>query len=103
MSESSNPVPATHAAPRPTPSAPPPPPQAHTVSISLDQLKSFTALQTRVATMEADHRQREAAAVEERLKLQTAKGEAENAVKTLREQKDAELARERDARTGVED
>src|SRR6185312_6189829 len=65
------------------------------VTIPAEQLTSLLALQTRIAQLEAEQRQRDQAAKDEQVKLLTQKGEAENAVKALREQKEAELAEER--------
>jgi hypothetical protein len=65
------------------------------VTIPADQLTSLLALQARVNQLEAEQRNREQAAAEERVRLLTQKGEAENAVKALREAKDAELQTER--------
>jgi hypothetical protein len=82
------------ATPAPTP-APTPTTTPQTVTIPLEQLQALTSLQARIATLENEKAQRETAVNEERVRLLTAKGEAENAVKALREQKDAELSTER--------
>jgi hypothetical protein len=60
-------------------------------------------MQTRIATLEAERASRETAATEERIRLQTEKGQAVEAVRTLRDQKDAELATERTARSAIEE
>jgi hypothetical protein len=79
--------------PAPTPASTATAPQ--TVTIPLEQLQVFTALQSRVAQLETEKTQREQQAREEQVKLLAAKGEAENAVKALRDAKDAEIQSER--------
>jgi hypothetical protein len=74
-----------------------------TVTIPADQLQSFLSLQSRIVQLEQEKTQRETAATEERIRLMTEKGQAENAVKELRTQKDAELATEKTARVSLED
>jgi hypothetical protein len=85
--------------------APPPPaPQvAATVTIPVSQLEVLVASQARIAQLEADQRQRETAAREKEIQLMTEKGQAVEAVKTLRETKDAELKVVSDARTALSD
>jgi hypothetical protein len=85
--------------PTPTPVVVTPP----MVSIPLDQLQAFTGLQARLAQMDAENRQRETAANEERIRILTEKNDAITAVKTLRDAKDAELKTANDARVGIED
>lgn len=93
--------------PAPTPAATPTPaPQAAapvTVPIPADQLQNFLGLQSRIAQLEAENRQRETAATEERVRILTEKNDAVNAVKLLREQHTTELKTANDARLGVEE
>jgi hypothetical protein len=79
------------------------PGKPQTITIPVEQFQEFAGLQARISQLEQEQKQRETAATEERIKLMTAKGEAEAAVKTLREQKEAELAAEKSARIGLED
>ena len=70
------------------PPAPTPAPAPATVPVPAEQLSALLQLQARVNQLEAEQRQRETAAAEERVRLLTEKGQAENAVKELRTQKD---------------
>ncbi len=104
------PMPATPP-PAPAPPAPPPAPAAPappaiepaTVKIPAAEFQNLLSLQARIDKMESDNRQRESASTEERIKLLTEKGQAEAAVKTVREQKDAELTTERNTRVTLEE
>ena len=101
------PIPGTQGtAPAPAPAAAAPVPVAlppSNASISPEQLQTFLGMSTRIAELEAQNRQRETAATEERIRLQTEKGQAVEAVQTLRTTKDAELKTERDLHIGLED
>jgi hypothetical protein len=95
-------VPPQAAAPPPVPTAYPPPPPS-TVTIPMSQLEALVATQARIAQLEAEQRQRETAAREKEIQLMTEKGQAVEAVKTLRETKDAELKAANDAKTQLAD
>jgi hypothetical protein len=86
-----------------TPTPAPTTPASQTVTIPAEQFTTYQGLQARIAELEAENTRREAAAREEQVRLLTQKGEAENAVKTLREQKDQELASERSKLTLIEE
>jgi hypothetical protein len=92
----------TQATPPPAP-APAAPSAPATVTLTADQFQAYAALQSRLAALETEQKQRETAATEERVRLLTQKGEAENAVKLIREEKDKDLAAERAARSTLED
>jgi hypothetical protein len=101
----------------PTPSTPPPvapavvsdvPPLAATdqpafVPIPQDQLQSLMASQTRLAQLEAEARQREEAAQAEAARLLAAKGQVEEALKTIQQQSEAKLRAEAEARLRTEE
>ncbi|MHB8397329.1 MAG: hypothetical protein ACYDCI_00120 [Candidatus Limnocylindrales bacterium] len=91
------PAPATTPAPAPAPSPPP------TVTIPLEQLQTFTAVQARLAQLEAEQRSRDEAARAEQVRLMAAKGEVENAFKIQREEADKRLADERSQRNALEE
>lgn len=74
-----------------------------TVTIPLEQLQAFTAVQARLATLEGEQRAREASAREEQAKIMAQKGEVENALKLLRDQSEAQLASERSRLAAVEE
>lgn len=93
-------IPATLTVAAPPPPAPPP---AATVTIPMSQLEALVATQSRIAQLEADQRQREQAAREKEIQLLTEKGQAVEAVKSLREQKDAELKAVNDAKLQLSD
>jgi hypothetical protein len=103
------PTPATPAAAAVSavPVAGPPPaaavPTAQTVTIPLEQLQAFTSIQTRLAQMETDQRARDEAARTETVRLMAAKGDVENALRTLREQAEKDLKAERDKLTATEE
>jgi hypothetical protein len=83
--------------------AAPAPPPAATVTIPMSQLEALVATQGRIAQLEAEQRQREQAAREKEIQLLTEKGQAVEAVKSLREQKDAELKAISDAKLQLAD
>ncbi len=74
-----------------------------TVTIPADQFAALQGLQTKLAELEAANTRREQEAKEAQIKLMQEKGDAENAVKTLREQKDAELTSERAKAAALEE
>jgi hypothetical protein len=78
-------------------------PTAQTVTISAEQFESFRNLQTKVAELEAANLRREQEAKDKEINLLKEKGDAENAVKTLRDQKDMELREERSKFTQIEE
>lgn len=93
------------AAPIPTPQPAPAvaAPAAGTVTISVSQLEALVASQARIAQLEAENRQREKDAREKEITLMAEKGQAVEAVKSLRETKDAELKLSNDARIALAD
>lgn len=95
-------TPATPSTPAP---APPPllPPQPQTVTIPLEQLQAFAALQARLSQVEAEQRQRDADAQRERADLLVKKGEVEAAMKLLREQSEQQLQAERTRQAQTEE
>ncbi len=74
-----------------------------TVSIPLDQLNAFTAMQARLAKVEEEQGRREAAAREEQVKILAAKGQVEEALRTQREEAQRALEAERVQRAQVEE
>jgi hypothetical protein len=96
------PAAATVAAPAPAP-APAAPQQPQTVTIPLDQLQTFTAIQARLAQIETDNRAREQQAQQDQAVLLAKKGEVENALNLLRQQSEQQLANERAQRSAVEE
>ena len=90
----------------PPPAAPPPadpnaPPAL--VPIPHEQLQSLMASQTRLAQLEAEARQREEAATAEQARLLAAKGQVEEALKSIQQQSEAKLAAEAQARMRSEE
>jgi hypothetical protein len=74
-----------------------------TVPIPVAQLTEFVAMQARLAHMEAEQSQREAAARAEQLKVLAAKGDVEAAMRTQREDSEKALNTERMQRSQSED
>lgn len=66
-----------------------------TVTIPLEQLQAFTSIQSRLAQMETDQRARDEAAQAELVKTMAAKGQVEDALRTMREQAQKDLDTER--------
>jgi hypothetical protein len=85
------------------PSAAPPPEAPQTVTIPLDQLQAFTATQARLAQMEAEQRQREETAQAEQARLLAAKGQVEEALKSIQAQSEVKLRAEAEARLRTEE
>ena len=79
------------------------PAQPHTVTIPLEQLQAFTAVQARLTQMEADQRQRDEASRAEQVKLLTARGEVEKAMQIQQEESRKALEIERVARATNEE
>jgi hypothetical protein len=77
------------------------PPQ--TVTIPLDQLNAFMAMQARLAKVEEDQQRHEAAAREEQVKILAAKGQVEEALRTQREEGQRALEAERVQRAQTEE
>ncbi len=77
--------------------------QPQTVTIPLEQLQAFTAVQARLAQMESDQRGRDDAARAEQVKLLAQKGEIENALRIQREEAQKQLDSERASRSVVEE
>ena len=78
-----------------------PPPQ--TVTIPIDQLNAFVAMQARLAKVEEDRQRHEAAAREEQVKTLAAKGQVEEALRTQREEGQRALEAERGQRAQAEE
>jgi len=95
------PAPAVVSDTPPAPADPNAPPA--TVPISQEQLQSFMASQTRLAQLEAEARQREEAAQAEQARLLAAKGQVEEALKTIQQQSDAKLRAEAEQRLRAEE
>jgi hypothetical protein len=68
---------------------------SQTVTIPLEQLQAFTSVQARLAQMEADQRARDEAARAELVKAMAAKGQIEEALRTVRDQAQKDLETER--------
>ncbi len=73
------------------------------VTIPLEQLTAFTAMQARLAHLEAETTTRNEAARAEKIKLQVANGEIEAALRTQREDAEKALTTERVTRQGIEE
>jgi hypothetical protein len=73
------------------------------VTIPFEQLQAFTATQARNLALESELRQRDDAARAEQVKMLTAKGELEGAIKLQREQAELQLGNERTARVASEE
>ena len=85
------------------PAATQPSGQPSMVSIPLEQLQTFTAIQTRLAQLEADNRQKEQQAQADQAAILAKKGEVEQALNLLQRQSEQQLANERAARAATED
>ena len=96
------PAPGSNLNPNPDPSKPPEHPSG-TVTIPLEQLQAFTAIQTRLAKIEEENRVREAQAQQEQAAILAKKGEIENALDLLRKQSEKELAGARADKTMIEE
>jgi hypothetical protein len=90
-------------APVPNPATSAAPLQPQTVTIPLEQLQTFTSIQTRLAQIESEQRAREVAAQQEQAAILAKKGEVENALNMLRQQTEQQLANERAARATIEE
>lgn len=84
------PAPATPGVPATVP-LPPASATQQTVTIPLEQLNAFTSIQARLADMEARERQREDAHRTELQNAMLARGQAEDAVRSVREQSDQQV------------
>ena len=73
------------------------------VPIPQEQLQAFLAAQTRLGQLELEARQREEAAQAETARVLAAKGQVEEALKTIQAQSEAKLRAEADARLRTED
>src|SRR5271163_4233343 len=90
------------AAPTPVASTDGAPAQAQTVTIPLEQLQTFTHIQTRLAQIETEQRAREDTARTEQVKLMAAKGQIEEALQKQQEENRRQLESERTQRTALE-
>ena len=79
------------------------PAQAQTVTIPLEQLQTFTQIQTRLAQIETEQRAREDAARAEQVKLMAAKGQIEEALQKQQEENRRQLENERTQRSALEE
>ena len=78
-------------------------PSLQTVTIPIDQLNAFMAMQARLAKVEEDQQQHQAAAREEQVKILAAKGQVEEALRTQREEGQRVLEAERVQRAQAEE
>jgi hypothetical protein len=74
-----------------------------TVTIPLDQLQAFTSIQARLAEMEAAQRSQQEATQQEQARILAQKGQAEEALRMVREQSDLALSAERQRYSQIED
>jgi len=77
--------------------------QPQTVTIPLEQLQAFTAIQTRLAKIEEENRQREQANQQEQAAILAKKGEIESALTLLRTQSEKDLAGARADKAMIEE
>jgi hypothetical protein len=78
-------------------------PQTQTITIPIDQLNAFTAMQTRLAKIEAEQASRDEAAKAEQVRLLAQKGEVEAALKAQREDAERRIGEERTTRAQIEE
>jgi hypothetical protein len=76
---------------------------SQTVTIPLDQLNAFTAMQARLVKVEEDQQRREAAVRDEQVKILAAKGQVEEALRTQREETQRAIEVERVQRAQIEE
>jgi hypothetical protein len=74
-----------------------------TVTIPLDQLQAFTSIQARLAEMEAAQRAQQEAAQQEQARILAQKGQAEEALRMLREQSEQSISAERQRFSQIEE
>jgi hypothetical protein len=74
-----------------------------TVTIPLDQLQAFTSIQARLAEMEAAQRSQQEATQQEQARILAQKGQAEEALRMVREQSDLAISAERQRYSQIED
>jgi hypothetical protein len=77
--------------------------QPQTVTIAIDQLQQFAQIQSRLAQLESEQRQRDEAASAEQARLLAAKGQVEEALRAIQTQSEAKLRTEAEARLRVEE
>ncbi len=77
--------------------------QPQTVTIPVDQLQQFAQVQARLAQLEAEQRSREEAAAAEQARLLAAKGQVEEALKSIQSQSELKLRVEAEARLRTEE
>lgn len=75
----------------------------HTVTIPLEQVQAFTAMQARLAQLESEQRSREQATQQDQARILAQKGEVENALRMLREQSEQQVQAERTRFVQIED
>jgi len=74
-----------------------------TVTIPLDQLQAFTSIQARLAEMEAAQRSQQEATQQEQARILAQKGQAEEALRMLRDQSDQAISAERQRFSQIEE
>ncbi|MGP0063536.1 MAG: hypothetical protein ACLQGP_08060 [Isosphaeraceae bacterium] len=74
-----------------------------TVTIPLEQVQAFTAMQSRLSQLEGEQRSREQSTQQEQARILAQKGEVENALRILREQSEQQVQTERARLTQVEE
>jgi hypothetical protein len=74
-----------------------------TVTIPLDQLQAFTSIQARLAEMEAAQRSQQEATQQEQARILAQKGQAEEALRMVREQSESAISAERQRYSQIEE
>lgn len=88
------PAPAAATPPAPAqaqPTSPPQPPEPTKIHLSVEEYQQFTRASARLAEIEAENRRQAEAKEQERLRIMAEKGQAEQALNTLREAKEVEI------------
>src|SRR6185437_12047615 len=96
------PAPAPQPTPTPTPTLPPQPQPPQSVTVPYAEFQALASLPARLATMEAERSASVQAEKDRATQALLRAGQAEEAVKKVREDKDAELGVERQARLTAE-
>lgn len=85
------------------PAAPVAPATPQTVPVSLEQIQNWTSMSARLAQLEADQRTKDEAAKAALVAAMAAKGDIENALRTVREDSATALKAERDKLAAIEE
>lgn len=85
------------------PAAPVAPAAPQTVPVSLEQIQNWTSMSARLAQLEADQRTKDEAAKAALVAAMAAKGDIENALRTVREDSATALKAERDKLAAIEE